>query len=138
MATHELRNRSNWQTISGAKALKTEDVFRKSLQQALDEVHPNMFKIDKHPRDFSSIYSRYELPHSTLKKIYNIDMSDGKQNSKPKYNWGITMDFAIRNIHSGKTLFGEIKRQDGWVKTQICRQEGEMHTKGVANTSLQV
>lgn len=60
MATHELRNRSNWQTISGAKALKTEDVFRKSLQQALDEVHPNMFKIDKHPRDFSSIYSRYD------------------------------------------------------------------------------
>ena len=27
------------------------------------------------------------------------------------------MDFAIRNLKNGKTLFGEIKRQDGWVET---------------------
>lgn len=27
------------------------------------------------------------------------------------------MDFAIRNKNNSKTLFGEIKRQDGWVET---------------------
>ena len=32
--------------------------------------------------------------------------------------WGVSPDFAIRNIKSGKILFGEIKRQDGWVENK--------------------
>lgn len=67
MATHELRKRANWQTISGTKALGAEKLFQCSLQSALDAVHH--------------------------------------------------MDFAIRNIENGKILFGEIKRQDGWIET---------------------
>jgi hypothetical protein len=43
MATNELRKRANWQTISGASALKTEDLFAKVLQNALDAVYPNIF-----------------------------------------------------------------------------------------------
>lgn len=31
MATQELRKRANWQTISGAKALATEELFQASL-----------------------------------------------------------------------------------------------------------
>ena len=42
--------------------------------------------------------------------MYNADGS-------LKYKWGITMDFAIRNLRNGKVLFGEIKRQDGWIET---------------------
>ena len=41
MATQELRKRANWQTISGAKALRTEELFQFSLQSALDEVYWN-------------------------------------------------------------------------------------------------
>ncbi len=117
MATQELRKRANWQTISGAKALKTEEMFRKSLQTALDSVFPDQFIVEKHPKDFNNIYSTYELPQEVLDKIYNIDLSETRKNGNPKYVWGISMDFAIRNKKNGKTLFGEIKRQDGWVET---------------------
>ena len=30
--------------------------------------------------------------------------------------WGVSPDFSITNRYTGKTLFGEIKRQDGWVE----------------------
>ena len=117
MASSELRNRANWQTISGLKALKTEDLFRISLQIALDSVYSNQFKVEKRPEDFNNIYSAYILPDSTLNKIHNVNISDLKPNGKPRYSWGINMDFAIKNLKSGKVLFGEIKRQDGWIET---------------------
>ena len=119
MAKQELRNRANWQTISGAKALKVEEKFQKSLQLALEAVYPNSFIVDRHPKEFGDIYSTYSLPQEVLDKIYNVDTSIKKSNGKPKYEWGISMDFAIRNIKNGKILFGEIKRQDGWVETIV-------------------
>lgn len=117
MATQELRKRANWQTISGAKALKTEELFQISMQSALDSVFPGQFLVDRHPREFGDIYSAYPLPQDVLDKIYNIDVSQRKANGKPRYEWGISMDFAIRNLKNGKILFGEIKRQDGWGET---------------------
>lgn len=33
-----------------------------------------------------------------------------------KRGWGISPDFSIKNTKTGKILFGEIKRQDGWVE----------------------
>lgn len=115
MATNELRKRANWQTISGAKALRTEDIFHNALQSALDAVFPGKFIVDKHPKDFNDIYSTYDLPQKDLDEIYNVDMHN--IDGSPKYKWGITMDFAIRNKSNGKVLFGEIKRQDGWIET---------------------
>lgn len=117
MATQELRKRANWQTISGARALKTEELFQTSLQSALDAVFPGQFLVDRHPREFGDIYSTYPLPQEVLDKIYNIDVNEKRANGKPKYEWGISMDFAIRNLQNGKILFGEIKRQDGWIET---------------------
>ena len=116
MASNELRSRSNWQTISGAKALKTEDIFTSALQMALDAVYPSTFFIDKHPEEFGNIYSSVQLDSNILSQIYNVDMLDSNGNAK--YSWGISMDFAIRNKKNGKTLFGEIKRQDGWVESK--------------------
>ena len=117
MATQELRKRANWQTISGAKALKTEELFHLSLQTALDSVYPEQFKIERHPHEFNNIYSTYPLSKEVRNKIYDINTDEKTANGKPKYQWGISMDFAIRNLLNGKTLFGEIKRQDGWVET---------------------
>lgn len=122
MATQELRKRANWQTISGAKALKTEVLFQTSLQSALDGAYPNQFLVDRHPKEFSDIYSTYPLPQDTLDKIYNVDVE--------KYKWGITMDFAIRNKSNNKTLFGEIKRQDGWIETtNMAAGRGNAHER---------
>ena len=117
MASSELRKRANWQTISGAKALKVEEKFQISLQSALDNVYPGYFEVDRHPKEFGNIYSTYPLPQEVLEKIYNIDVNEKKANGKLKYQWGINMDFAIRNKKNGKILFGEIKRQDGWIET---------------------
>jgi hypothetical protein len=116
MASSELRNRANWQTISGFRALKAEDKFKAALQDALDSVYPNQFNIEK-PHEFGDIYSTYILSDDVLEKIYNVDVTERNANGKPKYEWGINMDFAIRNIITKKSLFGEIKRQDGWVET---------------------
>ena len=117
MASSELRKRSNWQTISGYKALKIEELFQISLQDALDTVYPNKFLIDRHPMEFNNIYSTYPLPKGVQEKIYDVDISEKKANDSPKYEWGISMDFAIRNTENDKILFGEIKRQDGWIET---------------------
>lgn len=117
MATQELRKRANWQTKSGAKALKAEEIFHSAMQSALDAVYPNQFIVEKHPKDFNNIYSTYELPQNVLEQIYNIDLNEKNTNGTPKYQWGINMDFAIKNKLNGKILYGEIKRQDGWVET---------------------
>jgi len=40
------------------------------------------------------------------------------------------MDFAIRNLQKGKTLFGEIKRQDGWVEGKAPKDgRGNVHER---------
>lgn len=128
MATQELRNRTNWQTVSGAKALKAEEIFQRSLQQALDIVYPSKFIVERHPKDFRDIYSTFALPDDVLKKIYNVDMINA--NGGPKYHWGISMDFAIRNIDNKKVIFGEIKRQDGWVETtKMSAGRGNAHER---------
>lgn len=130
MATQELRKRANWQTISGAKALKTESLFAVSLQTALDAVYPNQFIIDDRPKEFRNIYSKFPLSEDTLNQIYNIDINKKNKRGNPSYEWGIQMDFAIRNIKSDKILFGEIKRQDGWVETtNMAAGRGNAHER---------
>lgn len=130
MATQELRRRANWQTISGAKALKIEELFQTSLQLALDEVYSNKFIVERHPKEFGDIYSTYPLSQEVLDEIYNVDVLEKRANGNPKYKWGIKMDFAIRNKENGKILFGEIKRQDGWIEsTDMARGRGNAHER---------
>ena len=130
MASSELRNRANWQTISGALALKTEEKFQYVFQTALDAVYPGIFLVERHPKDFSDIYSTYPLPDDILEQIYNVDVNEINANGKPKYSWGISMDFAIRNLKNGKVLFGEIKRQDGWIETtNMSAGRGNAHER---------
>lgn len=114
MASDELRKRENWQTESGANALSAEEIFASTLQTVLDNRYPNVFEVDRHPKEFSDIYSKVILPQETCNEIYNVDIYDEDNNLK--YKWGISMDFAIRNLMNSKILFGEIKRQDGWVE----------------------
>lgn len=116
MASNELRKRKNWQTVSGANALSAEDIFSETLQRILDDKYPQTFIIDRHPKEFSDIYSKVNLPQATLNEIYNVNMYKDSNQKELAFEWGINMDFAIRNLRNHKTLFGEIKRQDGWVE----------------------
>ena len=130
MASSELRKRANWQTISGLEALKSEEKFIEALQNALDAVYPDQFNVEKHPKEFKNIYSTYPLPNDVLEKIYNVDVAELNRNGEPKYSWGISMDFAIKNLWTQKTLFGEIKRQDGWIETtSMAAGRGNAHER---------
>ena len=57
-----------------------------------------------------NLYSNVKLSNDVLEQIYNPDIDYEKK------KWGVTPDFAIENTKTKKILFGEIKRQDGWVE----------------------
>ncbi len=130
MTSRNLSLRDNWQTESNKNALRTELIFRNALQTQLDVHYPSRFFIENQPRDFCNIYSSFELPKDTLSQIYDVDARQTKPNGKPLYQWGISMDFAVRNKQNGKTLFGEIKRQNGWIETtQMKDGRGNAHER---------
>ncbi len=64
-------------------------------------------RIRARPKEFKNIYSNIELDKKILADIYN-----------PNKEWvyGVHPDFAIDNIKTKKTLYVEVKRQDGWVE----------------------
>ena len=108
-----LHGRENWQTESGprGKSGTAEKDLIEALKRNLD---PETYEVDAHPKDFKHLYENVELSSKTLSEIFNPDALAMKQSKA--LGWGITPDFAIRNKKTGKILFGEIKRQDGWVE----------------------
>lgn len=113
MARKELQNRDNWQTESGpgGKAGKAEhnliDVFR-------DAFKGTEYRISNHPADLKHLYESIVLPEETLSQIFNPD--EVTMRNAQHRGWGVSPDFSITNTKTGKILFGEIKRQDGWVE----------------------
>lgn len=107
MGKSELKNRDNWQEESGAKAAKAEqnlyDVFRKAFKGS-------NYKLIEKPKHLKNLYAGVHLNQEILDKIYNPDIN------LEETKWGVSPDFAIENTETGKILFGEIKRQDGWVE----------------------
>ncbi len=104
MGTKALRKRENWQGASGGKAGAAEKTF---YQVFLREFKGSDFRIRPRPREFIDIYSEILLPEEVLAVIYN-----------PNETWthGIIPDYAIDNIKTKRTLYVEVKRQDGWVE----------------------
>lgn len=107
MGKHELSGRSIWQDVSGAKAAIAEH----NLYAVFSEhFKGSEYRLLEKPTHLKNLYSQVALPQSTLDQIFNppIDISSAQ--------WGVSPDFAIENTRTGKILFGEIKRQDGWVE----------------------
>ncbi len=104
MGTDELRGRDNWQDAGGANAGIAEKKFYDIF---LKEFEGTDYRIRSKPREFKDIYSKVELSPEMLALIYN-----------PDETWvhGVVPDFAIDNTKTGKTLYVEVKRQDGWVE----------------------
>lgn len=113
MARKELQGRENWQTESGpgGRAGTAEQnlysVFRKAFQGT-------DYRISDHPTNLKHLYENVQLSQDTLSQIYNPD--EATMRHAQSRGWGVSPDFSITNIHTGKILFGEIKRQDGWVE----------------------
>lgn len=113
MGRRALSGRDNWQTQSGPAGLAgTAEknlfaVFHKAFEGTV-------YNIVDHPANLKHLYENVPLSDQTLSQIYCPDetvMSTAKQRG-----WGVSPDFSITNTITGKILFGEIKRQDGWVE----------------------
>lgn len=113
MARNELRGRDNWQTASGPGGLagtaekNLYEAFRKAFQGTI-------YEISDHPKDLKHLYEDVELPEDVLEHIFCPD--EATMRGAKRRGWGVSPDFSITNKVTGKILFGEIKRQDGWVE----------------------
>ena len=104
MGRRELRGRATWQDYSGAKAGVAEKSF---IDVMTEEFRDSTFRVRPKPREFKNIYSRIRLPAKIRAAIYS-----------PNETWthGVIPDFAVDNTATNKTLYVEVKRQDGWVE----------------------
>ena len=107
MGKKELSNRLNWERLAGIKAAGAEQNLYKVFEAAFVGTK---YKLHKKPVHLKNLYASVDLGNDVLNEIFNpnIDLA--------KTKWGVSPDFAIENTETGKILFGEIKRQDGWVE----------------------
>ncbi len=112
MGSLENKLRKKWQDYSGKNAHLAENTFY--------EVMDNLFKdtdlhIVRQPSKFSKMYLNVTLSNQELSEIYVPD-------EEVKLH-GIRPDFLIYNEVSGKEIYVEVKRQDGWVEGKV-RHDG--------------
>ena len=107
MGKKELSNRLNWENVSGKKAAIAEQNLYEVFYEAFEGT---IYKLHEKPVHLKNLYANVKLSEDVLKQIYNPKI-DYKNTA-----WGVSPDFAIENTETGKILFGEIKRQDGWVE----------------------
>ena len=100
-----MSNRNSWQKTGGIKAAAAETKFFQIMTQAF--VGTN-FQIRAKPKEFKNLYSKSILSPELQIGIYVP--------SKAYKKHGIVPDYAIDNVVTGKTLYVEVKRQDGWVE----------------------
>ena len=115
MGTDELRKRKIWQDLSGAKATVAEYSFFDIFKKVFLETN---FTIKARPREFSTVYVDFPLSKKTLSEIYSPTTKIRRH--------GVYPDYAIEHVRSGKILYVEVKRQDGWV-------EGKTRSAGRGN-----
>ena len=104
MGKNELRKRDIWQDFSGSKAGVAEKNFYEIFTK---EFEGSDFRVRSKPKEFKNIYSKIKLSDEVLASIYNPDET---------WTHGVILDFAIDNLKTKKTLYVEVKRQDGWVE----------------------
>ena len=104
--TSALRNRLNWQNLSGAKAGVAETNFYTVFINVFIDTD---YRVRLKPNDFKNIYVDVPLSDEVKALTYDPNIT---------YRHGVFPDFAIDNMVSGKTLYVEVKRQDGWVENK--------------------
>lgn len=113
MGKKALSGRGNWQTESGPGGLAgtAEKDLYKVFREAFNGTD---YVFSEHPKQLKHLYESVILPKEVLAQIYCPDVKT--MENAQKRGWGISPDFSITNRRTGKILFGEIKRQDGWVE----------------------
>jgi hypothetical protein len=118
MGKSELRGRATWQDLSGPKAGDAEKKFFELFSKHFENSN---YQIRSKPNEFANIYENVELPKKVLQEIYHPGI---------KYRHGLYPDYAIDNLESNKTLYIEVKRQDGWVEGKLPKDgRGNAHER---------
>lgn len=113
MGKKALSGRENWQTESGPGGLA--GTAEKDLYAAFKKAFEGtVYQISDHPKDLKHLYEDLQLSQEIMSQIFCPD--EETMNSAKKRGWGVSPDFSIKNTVTRKILFGEIKRQDGWVE----------------------
>jgi len=115
MGSSANRLRKKWQDYSGRNAVAAENDFYTVFEILFEETE---YRIRKNPKDFSNIYVNVKLSVRELAEIYTPE--------SPITRHGFFPDYAIDNTETRKTIYIEVKRQDGWV-------EGKTRSAGRGN-----
>jgi hypothetical protein len=105
MGSEHNRIRKKWQNYSGSKATLAELSFFEILTQLFIGTD---YQIKSKPKEFENIYVNISLAENDLLQIHNPEAKIKKH--------GIVPDYVIENKNSGKKIYIEVKRQDGWIE----------------------
>jgi hypothetical protein len=119
MASIDNKNRKVWQLENGIKASKAEY----NLIEVLEEYFKGTkYRVRKSPNDFNKMYINFPLQENVLSEIYTPE--------KKITTHGIRPDFAIDNLETKKVIYGDSKRQDGWVEGKKSKDgRGNAHER---------
>ncbi len=115
MGSSANRLRKKWQDYAAHNAETAEKDFFVSFNALFNGTE---YRIRRYPKEFSNLYVGVKLDKQTLSEIYNPD--------EPITRHGVFPDYAIDNTETNKTIYVEVKRQDGWV-------EGKKRSAGRGN-----
>lgn len=115
MGSDDNRLRRKWQDYSGKEAGDAEHSFHEAFNILFIDTE---YEIVRSPAEFKNIYVNVELSQKELSEIYTPTEKINKH--------GVYPDYAIKNTDTNKTIYVEVKKQDGWV-------EGKKRTDGRGN-----
>lgn len=105
MGSFDNRFRRKWQDYGGSHATIAEHSFQDVFNKVFRDTE---YRVLSQPTCFKDIYVNVPLSKQELSEIYTPKEKITKH--------GIQPDGAIVNDRTGKIIFVEIKRQDGWVE----------------------
>lgn len=119
MGSSANRLRRKWQDYSGQNAGVAEKDFFETFSALFTDTE---YRIRRHPNEFSNIYIDVKLGKKELSEIYTPNKSIVRH--------GVFPDYALDNSETGKIIYVEVKRQDGWVEgKQRAAGRGNAHER---------
>ena len=108
MGSDANRLRRKWQDYSGRNAIIAEHNFFETFQTLFLD---SEYFIRRSPNEFKDLYINVELSKEEILEIYNPNTIITRH--------GVFPDYAITNNETNKTIYVEVKRQDGWVEGKV-------------------
>ena len=119
MGSDANRLRRIWQTYAGRNAANAENDFFRTFQLLFNETE---YLIRRSPNEFKYLYVNVQLTPQEQAEIYTPTVEIKKH--------GLFPDYAITNTETNKTIYIEVKRQDGWVEGGKRRDgRGNVHER---------